>query len=192
MARSANSYFSTLYEISNGVQVTDDLGEAVEISNSLDELINKVRITHDSGNKIIFVGNGGSAAIASHMAIDYSKNGNFRSTALNDPAALTCLSNDLGYENVFAKQIELHGRPGDMLVAISSSGSSSNIINAVAVAKTMDLEVVTLSGFMSDNPLRLTGHTNFYVPSSEYGFVEILHLSICHAVLDLAMGWVPD
>ena len=123
------------------------------------------------------------------MAIDYSKNGNLRSQAFNDPAALTCLGNDLGYENVFAKQIDLHARSGDLLVAISSSGNSPNILGGVAEARKRGCKVVTLSGFEEDNGLRSLGDVNFYVPSGEYGFVEITHLALCHVVVDLAMGW---
>src|SRR6185295_3206162 len=110
-----------------------------------------------------FVGNGGSAGICSHLAIDFSKNGGLRSLAFNDPSALTCLGNDLGYENVFAKQIDFHGRPGDLLIAISSSGRSPNILSAVAKARERECSVVTLSGFGDDNGLRRTGDVNFYV-----------------------------
>lgn len=160
---------------------------------ALDEACNRVRQTarqvHGGGNKIIFIGNGGSAAIASHLAIDFSKNGGMRSVALNDASALTCLGNDLGYESVFAKQIEIHGRPGDLLVAISSSGRSRNILSAVAAARSCSCGVVTFSGFEEDNELRRMGDVNFYVASSEYGFVEIAHLGLCHAILDIDMGW---
>ncbi len=144
---------------------------------------------HDSGHKIMFVGNGGSAGIASHLAIDYSKNGGLRSLSFNDPSALTCLANDLGYERVFAKQIELHGCPGDLLVAISSSGRSPNILAAVAAAKARECRIATYSGFSKDNNLRMLGDVNIYVPAQEYGFVEIAHLTLCHAVLDMDMGW---
>jgi D-sedoheptulose 7-phosphate isomerase len=126
------------------------------------------------------------------MAIDYSKNGGLRSLAFNDGAALTCLGNDLGFENVFAKQIEVHGRGGDLLVAISSSGASANILNAVAEARNADLRVLTFSGFKPDNPLRGLGDLNVYVNSGEYGFVELTHLSLCHAILDIVCGWSPD
>jgi D-sedoheptulose 7-phosphate isomerase len=143
---------------------------------------------HAAGNKLIFVGNGGSAAIASHMATDYSKNGNVRSLALNDGSMLTCLGNDLGYAQVFAKQIELHARAGDLVIAISSSGRSENILNAVKAARTAGCTVVTLSGFTPDNPLRGLGDVNFYLASDRYGFVEIGHLTICHAVLDFICG----
>ena len=101
---------------------------------------------------------------------------------------LTCLGNDLGYNQVFAKQIELHARRGDLVIAISSSGRSENILNAVAAARTAECIVVTFSGFMPDNPLRSRGDVNFYTPSDRYGFVEIAHLTICHAILDYICG----
>jgi D-sedoheptulose 7-phosphate isomerase len=122
------------------------------------------------------------------MATDYSKNGNLRSLALNDGSMLTCLGNDLGYSQVFAKQIELHARPGDLVIAISSSGRSENILNAVKAARAAQCAVVTLSGFTPDNPLRGLGDINFYLASDRYGFVEIGHLTICHAVLDFICG----
>jgi D-sedoheptulose 7-phosphate isomerase len=141
------------------------------------------------GNKLMFIGNGGSAAIASHMAADFSKTGNLRSVAFNDASALTCLGNDLGYENVFAKQIELHARQGDFLVAISSSGRSANILKGVSAARATGCAVLTLSGFQSDNPLRRQGDINMWVNSDYYGFVEIAHMALTHAILDMAMGW---
>ena len=109
--------------------------------------------------------------------------------AFNDGAALTCLGNDLGYEQVFARQIELHAHKGDLLVAISSSGASSNILNAVKSAQKCACKVFTMSGFSGDNALRSMGDINLYVPSTEYGFVEIAHLCLGHAMLDIAMGW---
>ncbi len=187
-----SAYFFMLAHHIRHTEVTDRSARKL----LLDEGVNWVRTeahkAHDGGNKIIFLGNGGSAAIASHMAIDYSKNGGLRSLAFNDPAALTCLGNDLGYENVFAKQVDLHARPGDLLVAISSSGKSPNILAATAMARERDCRIVTFSGFDEENGLRSTGEVNFYVRSREYGFVEIAHLSLCHAILDIDMGWRPD
>jgi D-sedoheptulose 7-phosphate isomerase len=142
----------------------------------------------DADAKILFVGNGGSAAIASHMATDYGKNGGYRTLAFNDPAALTCLSNDLGYEEVFAYPIERHARREDVVVAISSSGCSPNILRAADAATKAGCHILTLSGFEADNPLRQQGDWNVYLPSDSYGFVEIGHLTVLHAVLDAAMG----
>jgi D-sedoheptulose 7-phosphate isomerase len=101
---------------------------------------------------------------------------------------LTCVGNDLGFEQVFAKQIELYARPGDLLIAISSSGRSANILNAVNAARAGKCTIVTFSGFAANNPLRSLGDLNFYLPSDRYGFVEIGHLTICHAILDFLCG----
>ena len=182
-------YFDTLAELLHGTAVTTHDGSSLSLDQGIDWMRRATAETHARGNKIMFVGNGGSAGISSHLAIDYSKNGGLRATAFNDPAALTCLSNDLGYEQVFAKQLELHLRPGDLLVAISSSGRSPNILNAVAVARSGGCRIATLSGFYGDNELRRAGDINFYVGSTQYGFVEIAHLALCHAVLDIEMGW---
>ena len=149
----------------------------------------EMRAAHDGGNKMIFLGNGGSAGISSHMAIDFSKNGGLRAMALNDGATLTCLANDYGYEHVFAKQIEWHAQPGDIVIAISSSGESPNILNAAEAARRSGCTVYTLTGFRATNALRGFGDLNLYLPSSEYGFVEVGHLAILHGALDLAMGW---
>lgn len=137
-----------------------------------------------SGGKLMFIGNGGSAAIASHLAVDYWKNGGLPALAFNDAALLTCISNDFGYERVFAEPIQRFGRPGDLLVAVSSSGRSPNILRGVEVGRKVGCQVVTLSGFDDSNALRRTGDLNFYVPSHSYGIVEITHLSLLHAILE--------
>jgi D-sedoheptulose 7-phosphate isomerase len=192
-SREICSYFTVLSEYLTEAAVTSASGEALELAEAVNRIIAQARRTHAAGNKLIFVGNGGSAAIASHMATDYSKNGDIRSLALNDSSMLTCLGNDLGYERIFAKQIELHARPDDLVIAISSSGRSPNILNAVKAARAAKCEVVTFSGFAPDNPLRSLGDINFYVASDRYGFVEIGHLTICHAILDFICGLrVPD
>lgn len=182
------AYFSTLLECALRAAATSRDNRELPLPEAVDWAVEAARSTHKNGNKLMFIGNGGSAGIASHMAIDYSKNGSLRSLALNDGAALTCLSNDLGFENVFSKQIALHARPGDLLIAISSSGKSANILNGVDQARTSGCSVLTLSGFSDDNPLRRMGDVNLYVRATEYGFVEITHLALLHAILDRAMG----
>lgn len=142
----------------------------------------------EEGKRFFFIGNGGSAAIASHMAADWMKNGMLRTMSFNDPAALTCISNDLGYEAVFTLPLQSHARKSDVLIAISSSGESQSILRAVELARAVGLYVVTLSGFAPDNALRGRGDVNFYVPSGKYGTVEITHLAILHAMLDEFIG----
>jgi D-sedoheptulose 7-phosphate isomerase len=184
-----NRYFATLGDVLRGAEVTDRAAKSIALAEGCEWVRNAAHDAHSAGNKIIFVGNGGSAGIASHLAIDFSKNGGLRSLAFNDASALTCLGNDLGYENVFAKQLDFHARPGDLLIAISSSGKSPNILNAVKAARAHGCKVVTFSGFTEANDLRKSGDVNFYVRSGEYGFVEVAHLALCHAVLDIDMGW---
>lgn len=188
----ARCYIDTLAALLRNAEVTDRDRVVMSLDRGLDRMRQVARESHDRGNKIMFIGNGGSAGVASHLAIDYSKNGELRAMAFNDAAALTCLANDLGYENVFSQQIVLHARAGDLLVAISSSGASPSILKAVAAARANGSRVVTLSGFAADNPLRQAGDVNFYVRSDAYGFVEVAHLALCHAVLDIELGWRPD
>lgn len=182
-------YFDSLRTLAGSVEATDGGGAPLTMATAGQWMIDTARATHQAGKRILFIGNGGSAGIASHMTIDFAKNGNLRSLCFNDPAALTCLGNDLGYENVFSKQIEIHAVKDDLLVAISSSGRSPNILNAAKAARRLGCKVVTLSGFSPDNPLRTLGDVNCYVASDQYGFVELMHMTILHAVLDVEMGW---
>jgi D-sedoheptulose 7-phosphate isomerase len=192
-AADLTKYFGKLRDLLCATEVTSANGAAMDFGDAVDWTMNRARAVHAAGNKVIFVGNGGSAAIASHMATDYSKNGGVRSLAFNDSSMLTCLGNDLGYDRVFAKQIELHARAGDLVFAISSSGRSPNILNAAAAAANAGCSIITLSGFTPDNPLRTKGEVNFYIDSDRYGFVEIGHLTICHAILDYLCGLpTPD
>jgi len=192
-SREIRRYFTTLSGHLVQAAVTSASGAPIEMAEAVNQVIALARRAHTDGNKLIFFGNGGSSAIASHMATDYSKNGDVRAMALNDTAMLTCLGNDLGYERVFAKQIELYARADDLVIAISSSGRSPNILNAVAAARAAKCAVVTFSGFTPDNPLRRLGEVNFYIDADRYGFVEIGHLTICHAILDFICGLrVPE
>ena len=181
-------YMKTLESVVASCLVTDRGGSKLDLDLAVGEAGRQMKAAHNAGNRLFFIGNGGSAGIASHMATDYSKNGGMRASAFNDGSVLTCIGNDYGYEHVFEKQIEWHARAGDVLIAISSSGCSKNILNGVQAARARDCKVFTLSGFGDDNPLRQTGDLNFYLANGEYGFVEIGHLALLHSVLDREMG----
>ena len=112
------------------------------------------------GGRVVFIGNGGSAGIASHLAIDLSKNASLPAVCFSDASMMSCLANDFGFEEWLAHALRLNARAGDCLVAISSSGRSKNILNAVAKARAMNLDVITLSGMSPDNPLRELGDVN--------------------------------
>jgi D-sedoheptulose 7-phosphate isomerase len=177
-------YLKTLGSALDSVQATDGAETPLATGLAISSTALAARRIHDAGGKAMFIGNGGSAAIASHMAIDFSKNGRVRALAFNDGAALTCLGNDHDFSEVFSRQIGFHAQPGDLLFAISSSGRSPDIVKAVAAARDIGCHIVTLSGFTPDNPLRLLGDINLFAPSDAYGFVEISHLVLCHAIVD--------
>ena len=129
----------------------------------------------DKGKKVIIAGNGGSAAMASHTAVDLTKNAQVRSINFNESDLITCFANDFGYEKWIEKSLEYYADRGDCVILISSSGSSPNILNAADKAKKMGLKLITFSGFSPDNQLRDKGELNFYVESQEYNIVEMSH-----------------
>ena len=178
-----DEFFAALPYAIQRVEATDVRGQSMEMPASLSRAKAMFANAHALGRKVVFVGNGGSGAIASHMAIDYTKNGGIRAVALNDHPTLTCIANDFGYEQVFAKQIEFYGHNQDVVVIISSSGKSGNILEAAKAARMKACGVVTLSGMRPQNKLRRMGDLNFYVPSEDYGIVEISHLSLLHSIV---------
>lgn len=137
------------------------------------------------GSKVYFIGNGGSAAIASHMIADYMKNGGMNTCSLYDNAVTTCMGNDYGYQDVFARPLKFLAFEGDLVVSISSSGKSENIIRAIEAAKDNKADVITLTGFDSENPVSKMGYINVYVPCERYGMVESIHNLILQEVVDI-------
>ena len=187
----ALGYFDRLRDTVRGVAATDADGTPIETEAAIDRAVATFAGLPAAGAKAMLIGNGGSAAIASHFATDFSKNGGVPTLAFTDAALLTCIGNDFGYESVYAKPVEMYGRPGDLLVAISSSGTSPNILAAVRAAQAGGLQVITLSGFQPDNPLRAMGALNLYIDSDSYGFVECSHFMLCHVMIDMLMGDWP-
>jgi D-sedoheptulose 7-phosphate isomerase len=169
----------------DSIQVTDNKGKGLPFDDGIESACGIIRDCLKAGGKLIAVGNGGSSAIASHMVLDAWKNGGMKSLCFNDPTLLTCISNDYGYDQVFAKPVEFFGKPADVLTAISSSGKSMNILNAVGSIREKKGMAITLSGFKPDNPLRSLGDVNFYVASGDYGIVEVIHQYICHLITDV-------
>ena len=139
---------------------------------------------HQQKRKIICVGNGGSAAMASHVTVDFTKAARMRAVNFNEADLLTCFANDYGYENWVAKALEFYADERDLVFLISSSGQSPNILNGAKQAKEMKLPLVTLSGFRSDNPLRTEGDVNLWVDSTAYNIVEMTHHIWLLAIID--------
>ena len=141
-----------------------------------------------NGKKVIIAGNGGSAAMASHVAVDFTKQGGIRTVNFNESDLITCFANDYGYEHWVAKAIEFYGDEGDVVILISSSGSSKNMVNAARIAKKLTMEVVTFTGFKADNPLKHKGDLNFWLDSKAYNIIENTHQIWLLMVCDLIIG----
>lgn len=152
------------------------------------ECMEILQSTKESGSMIYLIGNGGSSAVAEHTAVDLTKNAGLKALAVSGSPMLTTLSNDYGYKNVFKKFIDLFARRGDVLIAVSSSGSSENIINACKEARQKGMHIIALSGFEQDNPLRELADVEFWIPSRAFGYLEILHGLILHWIVDSIIG----
>ena len=134
-----------------------------------------------SKNKVIFLGNGGSASIASHVSVDLTKNAKIRSVNFNETDLITCFANDFGHENAMAWLVESNSAKDDLLIAISSSGESVNILNAVKKAKNLGIKVIGLSGFYANSLASLADYS-ICIESRNYGVIEDTHSMIMHSL----------
>lgn len=183
---------------------TEYLDELVQTLNSVSIITGRGRLTgsyeegmgclvdvftdiKQSGGQVFFIGNGGSAAIASHMTADFMKNGGMKTYSLYDSAVTTCMGNDYGYEDIFCRPLDFLMGKEDLLVAISSSGNSANIVKAITVAQEKRGRVITFSGFREDNTIKGMGDINVYVPREHYGMVESIHNLILQQIVDAIM-----
>ena len=170
-------------DFNNLIKLDDDLIEIlIDIKRSILE-------AKKQNKKVIIIGNGGSAAISSHFSVDLTKNANVRCINFNESDLITCFANDFGYEEAFKKAISFYGDKGDLLIAISSSGKSLNILNACQAAKDLDFsKIVTFSGMNKDNPLSKTGDINLWVDSKAYNLIENIHQFYLLMIIDLIIG----
>jgi D-sedoheptulose 7-phosphate isomerase len=165
-------------------QITAMNGVAFALEAGMTELVQVLERARSNRASVYVIGNGGSAAVASHLVNDLVKVAHMRASTLHDPSLLTCLANDYGYDNAYAQALVRMALPGDVLIAISSSGRSMNIRNAAAQLWGKGGTVVTLSGFSPENALRGLGDLNVWVDSSDYGMVEVGHQFILHHLSD--------
>jgi len=158
-----------------------------DVSESIIEAKKMILDTKDRGNKLIFAGNGASASIANHAALDFTKQGKVRSVNFNESAFITAFANDFGYGSWVENALKFHGDPGDTLILISCSGTSENVVKAAQYAKLNGINVITFTGFSDKNPLKLSGDVNFWLDSEAYNIIEGIHqiwlLSICDLII---------
>ncbi|MFU2210070.1 SIS domain-containing protein [Solidesulfovibrio sp. C21] len=165
--------------------VTDRDGIACAPDEGFRRWLEAATTVRHAGGCVFLVGNGASASMASHFATDLAKNGCVRTQVFTDLSLVTALGNDIRFEEIYAEPLRWYMTPGDILVAISSSGNSPNIVRAVDVARELGGFVATLSGFAPANAIRRRGDLNFYIPAPTYGLAETGHASILHHWMDL-------
>jgi len=184
----AITFFNKLSAKLLETKVTDSLDNSLTLNSGVEKAVTLLEDTKNFEKKVMIIGNGGSAAIASHTQNDLCKAVGVQALVFTETALLTALSNDNGYETAFESQVDMWAADGDLLLAISSSGNSENILRAVKKAKNKNCKIITLSGFSENNSLRKTGDVNFYAPANTYGFVELIHSIIAHFLTDSAFG----
>lgn len=179
-----NTYADTISSLLKNIVITDSTSKPIETERAFKQWLQIVDDLRPHGGEIFFIGNGASAGLASHCATDIFKNGRIRTRTFTDPALISAIGNDVSFEQVYALPLEISMRKGDVLVAISSSGASPNILAAADAARRCSGKIVTLSAFSTENPLRQKGDLNFYVPADTYGCAESCHSALLHYWID--------
>ena len=186
MTISASKYFRDLCRLLGAVQSTARDGTPMTIDAAANHAVRLLLVAREKGRKVLLAGNGGSAAIAGHLHNDLCKAVGVRAVVFTEPATLTAYTNDEGYAAAYALQLQRWADEGDVLLAISSSGRSENMLRVAAAAREHGCAIVTLTGFAAANPLRRLGDLNFYVPAEQYGPVELAHAVLTHYLTDAA------
>lgn len=184
MKQSYIDYAKECYDALGMMEITDGQGIHIDQEEGMEQWIDLTRKINGSNHTIFFVGNGASAMMAGHMSADSTKNGGMKSMFLSETSLVTAVSNDISYDEVFAFPLNRFAKENDMLIAISSSGNSKNIVRAIETAKEKGMSVVTLTGLKDNNKSRQMGDINIYLPGKTYGIVEVCHQAILHCWLD--------
>lgn len=183
-----NDNITQLSSSLQGLDTTSISGVSFCCNQAFSTLKAKTEDLRERHGTIFLIGNGASSSIASHVSADLAKNGGVNTQVFTDMSLITALANDISYDHVFSEPIKARFTPGDMLIGISSSGNSKNILNAVEEAKKCGGDVVTLSAMKPNNPLRSMGDINFYIPAQTYGMAETSHNAVLHYWIDLITG----
>lgn len=176
-------YYEEVYDGLQNMIVTMGQKE-VSLDEGIDLWVEKARAVQAQGGMIFFCGNGASCSMAEHMSHDWFQNAKVNTYTVSETAHITAISNDISYADVFAYRIERVLSEKDILVTVSSSGNSPNVVRAIEEAKKKGAFVITVSGKKADNQSRKLGDLNFYVPLDTYGLVESAHAVLLHDALD--------
>lgn len=177
-------YAQLLCSLVQTAQVTTRQGVQLGLDSGCQQAVEMLRALPVTGSKAMVIGNGGSAAIASHMVNDLCKSAGIAAMTFNDFSLITALANDEGYDRAYEACVQQWAQPCDLLIAISSSGKSENMLRAAAAARQAGMNVITFTGFRSDNPLRKAGDLNLHIAAEAYGLVELAHSIVAHQLTD--------
>jgi D-sedoheptulose 7-phosphate isomerase len=180
----ASSYLDELTRLLAAMEITTGNRDALSKDEGGEAALDLIRQTKKTKAKAVVIGNGGSAAIASHMQNDLCKAVRMRALVFTEQSLLTALANDDGYPTAYETLMNLWAEADDLLIAISSSGQSENILRCARAARNAGARIITLSGFAANNPLRSLGDVNFYIPSDSYGHVELAHAAVSQFLTD--------
>lgn len=183
-SESWDDYVETIAAGLRGMEATDRSGARLPAPEAVAQWVTLTRAVYDRDGQVFLFGNGGSAAMAAHMATDACKNGLLRAMSFSDSTLLTATSNDLAFEQTFSLPLERLARKGDLAIAISSSGNSPNVIRALETAERIGVDTVTLTAKAVGNRARTLGRLNFYVPLRRYGWAESAHQILLHHWFD--------
>lgn len=183
MARRWDVMIKNLNHLLEGLSV-DKRGKEMESDEGFRTWAEQIVKVRRSEGRVYLIGNGASASMASHFCADMSKNGHLNTQVFTDSALMSAVANDMGFEWVFADPLRRRGKKGDMLIAMSCSGLSPNIIKAVDVANRLEIYTVTMSASDEENPLRTIGRLNFFVPARSYGDAESCYAIIMQHLLN--------
>jgi D-sedoheptulose 7-phosphate isomerase len=177
--------------------LTECLKNHIEVAKKMEKLLPDIVNAADlcltslkDGGKILLCGNGGSAADSQHIAAELSGRFKKERKALagialtTDTSALTAIGNDYGFEYVFSRQVEALAKEEDTLIAISTSGNSKNVINAIAVAKKIGCKIITLTG-KDGGKMKNLGDVNIVIPSNDTPRIQEMHIMVGHMICAL-------
>lgn len=180
-----DAYLSKIKNLLDHISITDKVCKQYEYSDGVRQVTELIKQCKVERGCLYICGNGGSAGIAQHMTADFMKNGGLRTHDMYGQSTITCISNDLTYEYVFCKQLEMLADAKDILIAISSSGESENIVKAVDTMRLLGGKVITFTGFKPQNRIGMMGDFNIYVPIEHYGMVESIHNLVLQQLVDI-------
>lgn len=185
LANYTKDYFKDIHEGLDQLVATDKTGNVLAADVAMEQWIDICEEKRKEHGIFFFCGNGASATMAEHMSHDCFQNADFLTETVSETSHLTAISNDVSYEDVFAYRINKMLKETDMLITVSSSGNSPNVVKAIETARKLGVFIVTISGKGEDNKSRHMGDLNFWVPLETYGMVESAHAVLLHTWLDM-------